>query len=404
MRLGLLFAALAALSAPMAATGDPAAAEKTPASVLALGRSGRTDFLVRLDGESLRPISRRLPLAGHAYAWSFSPDGTRVALGVDRALGLRIVDVGRLKRLARIRTWNGDIYALAWLTARRIVGVEDTGLFAVDPEARRRIRVPYLDGEVFRMLRTGSALTVLVGRERAIGAARLVTIGADCKPRTVTLDRIRAGVVFDEETMRGERRLPGLAFDPAGRVFVVGSGGDPVAEVDLATLAVTYHEPAERRSFLTRLRDWIEPAAAAKMPLAGSSRHALWLGDGGIAVWGEDSVPAGVERVETTPFGLSIVDTKDWTVEVVDRSTTEVARVEDTLLATDISIGSSGLTAYTLGGERRFRLFDGTSVLVSQSLGSTAFVTPSGERIHAVDVTTGRVLRRLRTMPRLLTP
>ena len=399
----MLVVALVALAAPVAATGDLAGRTKAPATVLGLNRAVSSDQLVRLDGETLRPLSKRLALGGHSYAWAFSPDGKRLAVGVDRALGIRIVDVRRLKRLTSVKTWNGDIYSLAWLTPRRIVGVEDTGLFAVDPVAQRRIRIPHVGGEIERVQRAGNVLAMVVAPDSAIGSARFVALGADCRPRSVQLDRIRAGFVFDEESRRGESRRPGLAFDPAGRAFVVGSAGEPVAEIDLATLAVTYHEPGERRSFFARLRDWIEPAAEAKMPLAGSSRNALWLGDGKIAVWGEDSVPVGADRVETTPAGLSIIDTSAWTVDIVDRTATEVTRVEETLLATDLSIGSSGLTGYSLDGERRYRLFEGTSAHVWQSLGNTAYVTASRQRIHAVDVTTGRVLRSLRRMPQLLT-
>jgi hypothetical protein len=37
----------------------------------------------------------------------------------------------------------------------------------------------------------------------------------------------------DLETTHGEIGWPGLTFDAAGRAFVVGTGDEPVAEIDL---------------------------------------------------------------------------------------------------------------------------------------------------------------------------
>lgn len=113
MRHNLLVVALVALAAPLAATGEEAAPAKSGGTVLALETTRGKDVLVRVDSDSLRPVSRRLAIGGHVYAWSFSPDGRRVALGVDRLGGVLIVDVRRLRRLGRIPTWSGGIAALA---------------------------------------------------------------------------------------------------------------------------------------------------------------------------------------------------------------------------------------------------------------------------------------------------
>src|SRR5919108_151388 len=57
-----------------------------------------------------------------------------------------------------------------------------------------------------------------------------------------------------------------VAVDKAGnRAFVVGAGS-PVAEVDLETLAVTYHDLATPVSLPGRLHDWLEPPAETKAP------------------------------------------------------------------------------------------------------------------------------------------
>jgi hypothetical protein len=52
-------------------------------------------------------------------------------------------------------------------------------------------------------------------------------------------------------------------------------------------LTVAYHEPRPSASALSRLLDWLDPAAYAK-GASGLTRMALWLGDGLLAVTGTD--------------------------------------------------------------------------------------------------------------------
>ena len=52
----------------------------------------------------------------------------------------------------------------------------------------------------------------------------------------------------------------------------------PVAEVDLASGRVGYHEVHEPVSLLGRLRNWLEPAAEAKTA-EGAERQAVWVGN-----------------------------------------------------------------------------------------------------------------------------
>jgi hypothetical protein len=317
VRRAVVVLAALALVAPVAATGDRAWSWKTPSKVLGMERSKRTDFLVRLDGRSLEPSSRRLSLGGFTYAWSFSPDGRRLAVGVDRVHGFRIVDVRRLRNVAHVQTWSAAISTLAWLTPRRIIGVEPAGLFIVDPLTRKHLRPPEVEGSIQTVERVGNRLVLVLAPDREIGFARLAVIDALGRLKTVQLDRIRAGVRPEIETRHGEIRWPGLTFDPSGRAFVVGTGDEPVAEIDLRTTEVTYHEPSRSRSFLSRFRNWLEPQAEAKLALTGSFRTALWLGDGHIAVWGWDSALAGGNRVDERPAGLSILETSGWTTRMV---------------------------------------------------------------------------------------
>src|SRR5215211_5861780 len=162
MRLAVLAFFVLALAAPVAATGDLASGDKVAGTVLAIESSRGQDYLVRVDRESLRPVSKRVAVGGHAYAWSFSPDGRRLALGVDCVKGVRIFDVRRLKRLGQLRTWSGGISTIAWLGPRRLLGWEPAGLFMLDPIARRRLASPQASGDVVSALRAGSRLALLM--------------------------------------------------------------------------------------------------------------------------------------------------------------------------------------------------------------------------------------------------
>jgi hypothetical protein len=97
----------------------------------------------RLNPLTLAPTSvRSVALGRNTRAWAFSPNGRELAIGVDRVLGVSFVDVHAMNRIADVRTRNGDILALAWLTPRRVVGLDRVGEFVIDPvnDVRSRSR------------------------------------------------------------------------------------------------------------------------------------------------------------------------------------------------------------------------------------------------------------------------
>jgi hypothetical protein len=400
VRPALLVFAVVAVAAPVAATGEHVAPAKTGGTVLAVETAKGRDFLVRVDRESLRPVSRRVALGGHGYAWSLSPDGRRLAVGVDRANGVRIFDVRKLKRLGQIPTWSGGIRTIAWLAPRRLLGWEPAGLFMLDPVARKRLDSPRASGEVVSVERAGNRLVLLTAPIQEIGPAQLALVGADGVVHTLALDRIRAGLRPEDNGM-GESYRPAVVSDESDRVFVLGAGGDPVAQVDLGRLAVTYHEPHHARSLLTRFRNWLEPSAAAKLPLTGSFRDGLWLGDGKIAVWGYESTPVGTDRLDTKQIGLSVLDTNDWTTRTIDSDAWAASFAGGTLLAW---YRKSGLNGYAVDGTRRYHLFEGDALGVVATYGSRAFVAFDRKPVHVLDAATGRVLGTRRSVPRLLDP
>jgi hypothetical protein len=387
------------LAAPVAATGDHASKLNLPRTVLAIEKTKESSFLVRLDARSLKPVSRRLSLGGFASAWALSPNGRRLALSFNGDHVIRIVDPHRLKHVGSIRG-SRDISALAWPAPRRLVWLGADRVGVGDPTTRRQLTTAYLDGAVIvAFRRVGSSLVLLAPPSGEIGSARLAVFGGDGRLRTLTLTGIRAGTTFEPVSMQGEMRQPGLAFTSDARTFVIGAGDEPVAEVDLRTMVATYYRPEPRRSLLAKLHDWLEPRAEAKMQLPGSSRSALSLGKSRLAVWGSDSVRSGPEKVETTPTGLSIINTQDWTIEPVDAQAEHVALAAGTLLTT---AEGAGLTGYSTDGQRRYRVFDGESVWVAATFGSRVYVLPRRGRMRVVDAATGRVVGTRRAVPWIL--
>jgi hypothetical protein len=406
MRFGLLTALVALLALDVAgrtdATTSRTAAGKRPATVLAIRGVGQrvgggVSELRRVDRRTFAPVGKRgVNLGLSNGAWALSPNGRQLAVGVEDALGLRIVDIRRMRAVADVKTRNGQIRVAAWLTPRRIVGVEETGLFVVDPSERRLLHSEPLEEHPISVGRTNDALVLLLAPTDQLGLARLAVVDSEGRVRAVVLDRIRAGWRRSEDGERAnEYQRPALALDAAGgRAFVVGSGA-PVAEVDLRSLSITYHGLARR-----------EPAARAKGPAAGGSRVALWLGGGVLAFTGEDGRVIGPGQVETTPAGLTLVYTGSWSARTLERRVNGIAFVGGTLLATlhdpfDRGAGV-GLLGFNRDGSKRFHLFGAQQVGLMSAIDDRVVVDAIGGP-RVVNVRSGRIARVTRVLPQLLT-
>jgi hypothetical protein len=396
------------VASPTGTTRVDRAAAKPPATVLAIRSGPRGSKLVRLDRRTLVPVSKkRVALGSGSGAWALSPDGSRLAVGTEAALGLRLVDVKRMRTVADVQTRNGQIAAVTWLTPRRIVGVEETGLFVVDPVARRLIRSEPLDEYAVAVGRTADALVLLLAPRDQLGWARLALVDPEGAVRSVVLDRILAGSRFPAEPAAsvGERWSPGLALDAVGgRAFVVG-GDSPIAEVDLRSLSVRYRDPARKASLLDRLRSWLEPEAHAKGPVVGSHRTARWLGGGFLAITGEDGRLTGPDRVEAKVAGVTLVDTRSWEARTLVERANGIAFGAGTLVASlydpfDRRAGI-GLRGWSRDGRKRFDLFGGQQVGLMGTLDDRAFVDAIGGT-HVVRLATGRAALSSRPPEQLL--
>jgi hypothetical protein len=407
-------------SPPHAATGPAFGAISSSGSLVALRgrlgvRAGKNALaLVRVSPSTFRvQTGRRVLLGDRASAWSYSPDGSRLVLADSTLFGwLRFVDVARMRALGDLRlNAGGFVRATGWLGPDRLVAVasyeQQTTLVLVDPVRRRVLASRELPGSFEELARSGDRAAVLLSPWRGIGPATLAVVDRSGAVRTAEVGRINIGTEpFDHERISVIRFAhSGLAVDPAsGRAFVVGAV-PPVAEIDLATLAVRYHDLTRKASFLARLRSWIDPAAQAKGAPDGPSRSARWLGDGMLAVWGHDShgsVLGNDIRWSQTPAGLSLVDTRDWSVRTIDSTASEALPAGSGLLTWsslwDSDVGKmsgTGLSLYDQAGNRRFHLFGERSVPYAVPTGSralVAFLTATAS-YAVVDLASGRVLR-----------
>ena len=376
--------------------------------------------LVRVDPDSLRPRpGARVAVGSEGCAprsggsacwgvppWSYSPDRSLLAVarheaGVVRSV--RIVDVARMRVDAEVPILGGGVGLLAWQTPDRVLALQEVccderqDLLVIDPTRHRVIARRALAGTVLRAARTPDELVLLLAPAQQIGPVQLAIVDHRGAVRTANVERILAGIQ-PRDTVRYRVEQPGLAIDPGGRrVFVVGKG--LLAELDLASLQVSYHALTRPVSLLGRLRNWFAPDAYAK-GASGATRSAVWLGGETLAVVGTDE-----EETRIRPAGLTLIDTQRWRFRTIDRAATEIHITENLLLATG---AATGLAAYGFDGTERFRVQEGHPAWVEQVFEGRAYV--GGMRadgrpapLRVVDLATGRtVARRAAPLPFLL--
>jgi hypothetical protein len=149
---------------------------------------------------------------------------------------------------------------------------------------------------------------------------------------------------------------------------------------------VTYHELREPVSLFRRALEWLVPAAQAK-EYHREYRRTLWVGGGMIASFGSDVTYDGGRPVSGRALGLRLIDTRDWTVRMVDEQVSHALLAGDVLLAV-----GDGLVAYDLNGKKRFQLFRGRHAVPVDSYAEKAWIQVGRPLFQVVDVRTGRVL------------
>ena len=306
---------------------------------------------------------------------------------------------------------NGFVAATHWVAPDRVLALVQSsspeGEFAVlvDAAEGRVLQRQRLDGLVTAIGRMHGALVLLLV-PATLGPVDLAVAGSDGSYRSVELTRIEAGLSTTEPPdSYHQRDDAGLAVDGAGRAYVVAAG-DPVAEVDLASLAVSYHVAAEPVSLLGRLHDWVEPTARAKDLFTRSDRAAIWLGDGQLAVVGMNGTAHWTTRrleVKMVPSGLQVIDTRDWSARTVDPRSSDLEVAKNALLTWGVSWDAetqkgTGLTVYGPRGQKRFHLFGVQPVWGAMVVNGRAFVWKQNleHGYVIVSLRTGKVVRTVR--------
>jgi hypothetical protein len=389
-RFAALLSVLLLVLAPTASReATPLLVQRQASPLLGLTWGDRGAALVAVDPRLLEPVAgRRISFFG-AGAWAYSPDRTRLALaarcqvGGGLSWGITVVDVERLR--ARGCLWLDPPGAMVWSEPRRLLAVTGDEVVSIDPVRLRILaRSPLPTGQLVAKAASPRGLVLLYASE---GVGRLVVIDEAGTARSVPLD-LPAGV------QPAQARLiePGLALDPTGRrAFVVTSAGF-VAEVALDTLAVVYRELHENVSLLGRLAAWLQPAAQAK-ELPQATRIAFWLGNGMLAVAGTTWTDG-----RARPAGLSIVDTRAWSVRELDPTVSDLTVSQGRIVAHG---PSAGVVVYDLGGRLLYRRFAGRSAWINAVYGGRIYATVDGVRV--LDLATGKqVGRRALAPPRLL--
>lgn len=382
--------------------------------VLGFRHTRRTSWLVRVDPRTLRFAGgRQLNVGAHGSGWSFSPDRSLVALGRFEQ-SILLVQTKPLKLLARIETGiDGQVVAHTWVGSRLLVVLErrapvETSVVSIDPSAQRVDSRVDLPGSLEGVARARQALVLLLGPPANIGPTRLVRVDDTGGTRLVELPPIYSG-----REGRTRHVRPGLAVDQAAnRAYVIGEAAR-VADVDLGTLAVQYHDLSRKASLFGRLHAWLEPAASAKTPPSGPTRTAVFLGNGKMLVSGFDievrTSPGDLE-LRARPAGLRVIDTREWTARTIDRTASSFAVANRRLLAwswlwnSPRRVVGHGLRGYGPIGVRRFHLFGSQPIVGVQVLGDRAIVArgSSGTVRSIINLTKGRIVRPLARIPDLL--
>jgi hypothetical protein len=353
--------------------------------------------LARIDPRTLRPTGSRSLRLPYADAWAVVPDGRTLALAVhpdpvNEANSLKVVKLPSLRWRAGAVRLGADVSGLAWTSPHQVVALVGKFLccpaplraIVVNLKSRRVVRRERVPGTVLHIARSARGLVLLSGSTDARGV------------RATQLRSIRAGEVPGGGGI-SEWRLPGLAVDRAGAKAYVADPDGRVAEIDLRTLAVSYHEPTGQRSLLARLGDWLEPTASAKGD-SGPVREAQWIGNGFLLVSGSN-LQDSEDQLASDPAGLKLIDTRNWTADVLAPDADSFTVTKGVLLVTgarwrgNVNPTGMGLEANGPDGTRLFELFPGLDVWVDHVVPGRAYIALYGsKRERVVNLRSGRVI------------
>lgn len=387
-----------ALAMALGVTTEPGPAPPEPAPtpvpkhVLAVffHNVGPGSELARVDPLTLK-AERVIRLTnGGGWATVFSPD--RKTLAISGGMGMATVELIDLRRMRSHGVvdleMSGGVNFLFWERGEGLVAVVDDydrrAVMRIDPQTLE-VQARYtVDGSILQVKNgvRGQVILLLAPRT-GIGPLRLAVVGGKGITET-SIPGLTGGSTAEGEgeDIRIREVIPALVVDEAGRrAFVYAQR--TVVEISLDDLSATTHALSEPVSVWGRFRNWLEPAAQAKI-VEGYYRSGSWLGDGRFAVTGMDFA-----EHEGTAAGLSIIDTEAWTVRVVADGGTELAVSGNDLLTFGFH-ENEGVRGYDLHGEPKFHVLRGQGAWI-QLVGGLAYAQiGEGKRIAVIDPAVGR--------------
>jgi hypothetical protein len=386
-------------------TTSPAA--PSPAPILAASYDPDGSRVLWVNGRTLEPFDGRsvaVPFATGVGA--LSPDGGVLAVGENEGGRVQLVEVESMRALSTFEIGRTSwVERLHWATPDLLLaslGGSTSRVAALDPLTGEVVSEHDLEGVTLYSHPAGKELVLLVAPAAGIGPARLVVFDGS-ELRSVELGEVQAGWEQEgsDEDFMARQSVPALAVDPSGARALVVPAGNRVAEVDLRSLEVAYHDLAEPVSLLGRLRNWLEPSAHAKA-MDGPDRNAVWLPSGLVAVSGSQYTMDG-DSVDVTPAGLAVIDPSDWSIRRLSDQPSRVTFRGGALLASAWTEGldQQVLIVFDVDGTSRFSLIrEGADF--SQVSGHHLYATtPDGTRFEIIDLETGETVGR--AAPRLET-
>lgn len=390
-------------------------AQDTPADApLVRMRDGHgSDLLFRVNPRTLRQVGRPIRTFRGGTDLKVSPDGSRLAFadgatprGRLRARSARIhfVDVAKWRSMGVARVGRYGWLTLGWVSRDRVVAVAGEGfgrqrLLWVDARTKKVVARRAYSGWTVNTLPVPGGLAFVLGPEEGVGPVRILRLDPNGGVRTIRVDGIDGGADYDDG---GSILTPAVTADPqGGRLYVVAADRPLAAEVDLASGAVAYHSLG---------------AAASKGSVAAWWRHAVWAGDGRIAVTGTRwPRPRGRRGAAApVPLGVRVIDTRSWTIATLDARPDTVHVAGETVLAAGTRYfgagrrtRSTGLLAFEASGRRAWTRFRGRPVVLLGSRGRLGYVWVRPTRTaHVIDLRSGRTLNAIRTrrVPQLISP
>jgi hypothetical protein len=399
----------------------PAAAQESPAEApLVRMRDGHgSDLLFRVNPRTLQQVGRPIRTFRGGSDLRVSPDGSRLAFAdPSRRSGRRrarqdarihFVDIAGWRSMGVARVGRHGWLTVGWVSPDRVLAVAGEGfgrqrLLWVDAKSRKVVARRAFSGWTVNSLTVPGGIAVVLGPSEGVGPMRILLADEHGGIRRIELGGIEAGADYAEPPdPPGQILTPAVTVEhETGRLYVVAARGLLVAEVDLASGAVDYHSLG---------------ASASKGNVGVWWRHAVWAGDGRIAVTGTTWPPVRGRRAPSgpVPFGIRMIDTSNWTIKTLDPRPDSIHVGGDTVLASGTRwfgsgrrSESTGLLAFDDAGKRAFTRFRGRQVAVLGSRGSLGYVWVRRTRTaHVIDLADGHTIRKVRSgrrPPFLLSP